>query len=725
MSENAKASPICVPGRNCWRIERANRAAFLIDADAYYRALAAAFERARRYILISGWQLDSRFRLTPDESAPCFGDFLHNLLRRNRKLNVYLLVWDFAIIYAADRELVPLYGHPWRTHRRIHFLLDSSHPLGASHHQKIVVIDDALAFGGGLDIADRRWDTPAHEPNDPRRIDSYNRPYPASHDVQLMVDGDAAVALGDLVKDHWCRAAGRRCRTPSARAGDPWPPEINPDVQNIGIAIARTETEYNGRPEIREVEALYLDSIREARRVIYFENQYLSSQTIGDALAARLQEENGPEIVMVLPKETSEWLERVTMAVLRSRLLERLRAVDRFKRLHVYYPVVGSDHGQIRVHAKLCIVDERLVRAGSANLNNRSMGLDTECDLAMEARDVATAEAIAGLRHRLLAEHLGVTPERVAERYAAEQSLARAIEGLRDDSGRTLEVLEDPLSEWLDDLVPHSVLIDPERPLGADELVEEFWPGTMRRRAVPNFMRFAFLLLALASFAIVWRSTPLVTFLDPKALELSIASMADSPFAPLWVIVGYTLGSLIFVPIILLILATAVVFDPTQAFFYAICGSWVSSVMSYGLGRVVGKATVYRLTGSILGRVQRQITRHGFLSMLFARVVPLAPFVIVNIVAGACRIRFRDFALATALGMIPGILAIVLLEDQVEEAVRDPALATVIFLGILAAFFILLAVAFYRWYIRHGSSRRFNLRFRRRGRSNDAHGSVL
>jgi len=404
-------SRICIPGSNCWRVEPANRAAFLIDADAYYRALAAAFERARRYILLSGWQLDSRFRLTPeDQSAPCFGDFLHHLIRRSRRLNIYLLIWDFAIVYATDREIIPLYSHPWRTHRRIHFLLDSSHPLGASHHQKIVVVDDALAFAGGLDIADRRWDTPAHEAHDPRRMDAYNRPYPPSHDVQLMVDGDAAAALGGLVKDHWCRATGRRFRTPSGRVGDPWPPEVKPDLQNVSVAIARTEPEYYGRPEVREVERLYLDSIREARRVIYFENQYLSSKPIADALAARLEEENGPEIIMVLPKETSEWLERVTMAVLRSRLLRRLRAADRFNRLHVYYPVVPGDHVQLRVHAKLCIVDDRFARIGSSNLNNRSMGLDTECDLAIEAEERSTAQSITNLRHRLVAEHLGVTP---------------------------------------------------------------------------------------------------------------------------------------------------------------------------------------------------------------------------------------------------------------------------------------------------------------------------
>ena len=85
---------------------------------------------------------------------------MHDLVRRNRRLRIYVLLWDFAMIYVADREIIPLYAHPWRTHRRIHFRLDGSHPIGASHHQKIVVIDDHVAFVGGLDIAEHRWDEP-------------------------------------------------------------------------------------------------------------------------------------------------------------------------------------------------------------------------------------------------------------------------------------------------------------------------------------------------------------------------------------------------------------------------------------------------------------------------------------------------------------------------------------------------------------------------------------
>jgi phospholipase D1/2 len=689
-----KTSPICVEGKNCWSISRATRAALLIDGEAYFSVLTSTLERAQRFIFIAGWQLDSRFRLNPRNSAsPCFGDFLHGLVRRNRKLRIYVLLWDFAMIYAADREIIPLYSHPWRSHRRIHFRLDSSHPMGASHHQKIVVIDDAIAFSGGLDIAEHRWDTPHHLPQDPQRVDSLGRLYPPYHDVELMVDGDAAAALGQLVKERWRRATGKRLRMAAGRAEDPWPS----DLQHVSVAISRTEPAYDMRHEVREVESLYLDSIRQARRFIYLENQYLSSSAIGDALADRLQEKDGPEIIMVLPQETSEWLEQVSMAVLRSRLLKRLRAADRFGRMHVYYPAMEDETIQMRVHSKVCFIDDRLLRVGSANLNNRSMGLDTECDLAVEVAEQAMESSIANLRNRLLAEHLGVSPERVAQAHLAERSLVKAIEKLRGGK-RTLGILDGSVSPALDDMVPEAALIDPERPLSPDELMRQFIPSGTRRRAVPGLLRLAVILLCLAALALVWRWTSLQTFINYDTISNWIPTLIDSPFAPLWIAGVFTVATLVLAPVTLLIIATGATFGPVLGFAYALGGSVVSATVHYGLGRIAGKETVRRIAGSRLGRVQRQISRHGFLSVLFARVVPIAPFAIVNLVAGAMQVRVRDFLLGTLVGMTPGISAVVVLENQLQRAIEDPGIGNITLLLGLAIFFALLGWAFYRWY---------------------------
>jgi phospholipase D1/2 len=690
-------SRICIEGKNCCAITRANRVALSVDGDVYFTTLALALERAQRFILIAGWQLDSRLRLNPrDPESPCFGDFLHALVRRNRKLRIYVLLWDFAMIYAADREIIPLYTHPWRTHRRIHFRLDNSHPLGGSHHQKIVVVDDAVAFAGGLDIAEHRWDTPDHLPQDPRRVDSLGRFYPPYHDVQLMVDSDAAATLGQLVRERWHRATGKRLRA-AARLGDPWPLGVTPDLEHVPVAISRTEPAYDVRQEVREVEALYIDSIRHARRLIYLENQYLTSLTIGNALAARLQEPDGPEIIMVLPQETSEWLEQVSMAVLRSRFLKRLRAADRFGRLHLYYPAMEGTNVQVRVHSKVCFIDDRLLRVGSSNLNNRSMGLDTECDLAVEAADPSTMDSIARLRNQLLAEHLGTSPGKVAETHAEEGLLARAIEKL-GGGHRSLEILDGSVSAALDAMVPEAAVVDPERPLNPDELMQEFIsPGT-RRRAAPGLIRLAVMLLGLAALAVVWRTTALPAFVDDGTITSWTWSLIDSGFAPLWIAGIFTVGTLMLTPVTLLIIATGITFGPVLGFSYALYGALVSALVSYGLGRLAGREALRRLAGVRLARVQRQISRHGFISMLFARIIPIAPFAIVNLVAGAIQIRLRDFFLGTVVGMSPGIFAIVVLANRLQRAVEDPAIGNITLLIGLAIFFAFLGGALYRWY---------------------------
>ena len=168
--------------------------------------------------------------------------------------------------------------------------------------------------------------------------------------------------------------------------------------------------------------------IAAARRTIYIENQYFTAPRIAAALE-KPRRARRPEVVLVLRLLSHGWLEEATMHVLRTRLIRRLRQVDRFGRFRVYYPhVPGWPKACIDVHSKLMIVDDDWVRIGSANLSSRSMALDTECDLVVESRGQArVAEAIRGFRERLLAEHLDTEPERVREEVEKAGSLNGAI----------------------------------------------------------------------------------------------------------------------------------------------------------------------------------------------------------------------------------------------------------------------------------------------------------
>ena len=97
-------------GRNCWKVAEASRVKFLIDGAAYFAAVADAFELAHESILIRGWDFDSRIYLKrpePEEKRfPDLGTYLNDLAARRPKLHIHILVWDFAMIFALDREAV-------------------------------------------------------------------------------------------------------------------------------------------------------------------------------------------------------------------------------------------------------------------------------------------------------------------------------------------------------------------------------------------------------------------------------------------------------------------------------------------------------------------------------------------------------------------------------------------------------------------------------------------
>ena len=301
--------------------------------------------------------------------------------------------------------------------RGVRFGFDDHHPIGGCHHQKVVVVDDQLAFCGGIDLTGHRWDTSAHRPEEPARKTPLGEAYGPYHEVQAMVMGPAAASLGALARDRW-RALGDD-RMPSVNSiptEDLWPSDITPDLTDVDVAIARTMPATESRPAIRECEALFLDSIAQAKKTIYIENQYFTNDKLAGALAARLTEPDGPEVIVISPKECHGWLEKTTMGTFRDSAFRQLLAADTHKRLRLVYPAASRSRDMPTfIHSKVMIVDDVLARIGSANFSHRSMGMDTECDLAVDAGGDPEARAgILRVRDRLLAEHLGLSVDDVA-----------------------------------------------------------------------------------------------------------------------------------------------------------------------------------------------------------------------------------------------------------------------------------------------------------------------
>ena len=681
-------------GRNCWRICRADKVSFLIDGAAYFKALHDSLPLAEQQIMILAWDIYSQLHLLPPDdknkrhTTSTLSNLLNQLTRHNPRLHVNILSWDFSLLFALSREWLPIYKLEWRTHRRLKFCLDDQYPLGASHHQKVVVIDDALAFAGGLDLTRGRWDTPKHRADDPRRqaVDGTPLPIRPYHDIQMAVSGPIAAALGSLARERWRRGTNKKLPLPQSNSEQLWPTELPVDIENVNVAIVRTAPAYGEFSEVHEVEQLYLDSIAAAQDYIYIENQFFTSPTISNALAQRLTESDGPEIVLNLPLETEGWLSQQSMDMMRVGLIKALREADEYDRLAVYYPDHPvSGNMSINLHAKVMIMDDRFVRVGSANLNNRSMRLDTECDLAIEANrdDSRAQDDIRNFRNRLLAEHLGCKPEDVDAQIQQHSSMLQGIEALRSE-GRTLSPLEPRLPVADEHVLRDIQLTDPERPVDSDALLKHFVPEKHAKPAGRRIAGWIITLLILLATAAAWRFTPLNEWLDINTLTNIATQWRSSSFTPLIVITAFVVGGLMMMPVTAMIIVSVLIFGPVLGFSYALIGSATSALSGYGLGSLLGRNVVRQLAGKRINQVSRQMAKRGLLTMLVVRIVPVAPFTIINLVAGASHIRFRDFVLGTLFGMTPGILGITLLTDRVEATLRSPDWQTLLTLVIVA-----------------------------------------
>ncbi|MBU4611815.1 VTT domain-containing protein [Achromobacter sp. GG226] len=659
--------PLLVPGRNCWRTGACTRLAFAAGAQAQALALREALEAARKTVFIVGWHVDSRTRLPANGSAPAaaLGDLLLARLHAVPGLRVYVLAWDFSMLYSAQRQWPPVYRQAWPDHRRLVHRLDARHPAGGAHHQNFVVVDDALAFVGGLDLA-----------RDTRQGDARPAPAdaPGERNLQVVFDGGAAAWMGELARERWQASAGRPVarlsRTPASDAAHPWPPSLAPTVRDVTVGIARTAPAYGGRPGVGEIRQLYLDAVSHARHSLYLENAYFTAQALAGALTQRMREPAPPEVVLVTQRDATGWLDERAMQVLRARACAEIGEADGAGRFQVFAPVTAPADGTSSVRNKLLLVDDELICIGSANVNNRSFILDTECQVVVAAngRDDVRA-ALAHLRAELVGARLGQTAAEVAT-ATAQDGIAQAII-TADPDAKTLAPFTPQASVEDDALVGPGVWLDSERPVAPERLIDQFMSDVAapraRRRAV-----LVGLVLALVLVMGLWRWTPLSDYLSLGFLMSLGYALKALPYAALAVVGCYVLGGLIAMPITVLIAASGLVFGAWQGGWYALAGTMLSALVTYGVGRLLGRDTVRRLAGPRINALSERIASQGILAMVVLRVLPVAPFSLVNVMAGASHISLRDYLVGTFLGMAPGIVLTVSFAHQLARAMEDP-----------------------------------------------------
>jgi phosphatidylserine/phosphatidylglycerophosphate/cardiolipin synthase-like enzyme len=476
------------PGKTCWRRETSGRAALLVDMADYFDAAMAAMARAKHTIHLLNWAFEPQtlFHPQPGCTGPA-GDRIANFLKRlakdNPKLDVRLLVWKSAAPVAATQHWFTLADRKVFAGSQVKLVLDGKLPMGASHHQKIIVVDDAIGFCGGGDIGPDRWDTAKHLDDDPRRERSRHKrksghpnDFDSRHEVMGLVEGAPARALGALFRERWARATGEILPEP-AKTRPAWPAPVKAQFRGVEVGLSRTVGAWTTFPEVREVEALHLAAIRAARACIYMENQYFTSPLIAAALAARLAEPKGPEVVLIGTEHSPSYFDQMTMDGTRVKFVERLKRADRFGRFQAYSPVTTLGR-IIIVHAKLTIVDDRLLRIGSANINNRSMGFDTECDMSFEAGgDTGTGNRaeIERLRLKLLAHWLGCDEAIMEAAIRKAGSVGGGIEALRKAGYARLRPIELPEPGPVGEVVATFHAGDPFSPMDS-------WRPWLRKR---------------------------------------------------------------------------------------------------------------------------------------------------------------------------------------------------------------------------------------------------
>jgi len=688
-------------GETIWKTIRPGRAAVLVDGANYYRALREAMLGARHTIFIIGWDIDSRTRIvgetdSADDGAPeTLGDLLGYLSERRDGLDIYVLPWDYSLLFLRERELLPMVALGWRTPESVHVCVDGTAPVGSSHHQKLVVVDDSIAFCGGLDLTLRRWDTNSHDVENPARVDPAGAHYAPYHDLQMIVDSEAARALGALARARWKAAAASEAK-PAADHDTPWPACVTPDFETPRLAIARTCPPSFERDGIREIERLYRRAIGAAERTIYIENQYLHSEAIARALAERVEQQPDLEVVIVSNQDSGGLIEERTMGMGRRKFIEILQNSSAAPRIRVLRSVAikGDRRAEVHIHAKLEIIDDCLLHLGSANLNERSMGLDTECDVAIEATNDRERQQITAIRNGLIAHHFGVSADTVRDAVERHGSLIAAIERI-EGTGHMLEPIDPNLPEPLFDAdfeVSLADAADPSMPptYAAFSAAAEFHEShDDEKSGIP--LRVVIAALVMLVLAGLWYLTPAAELTNIETLEPYFEQVAQSGWAPLAIPLVIIVASIFFFPITILIALTGMTLGPFLGFACAVAGCLISAATSFAIGTFLGENGLRRIMGKRLNRLSKAVARKGVLSVAGLRLLPVAPFTAINLIAGASHVRFGDFLLGTFFGMVPGIALMVALGDRLREVWQNPSVENMTVLGLIVAGWLALA----------------------------------
>jgi phosphatidylserine/phosphatidylglycerophosphate/cardiolipin synthase-like enzyme len=357
----------------------------LIDGEQVLTAIEQAIRSARSHVHIAGWSITPPFELTRGGDPVIVRDLLADVARG---VDVRVLLWAGAPVpvIRPDRRDVRRDRDALVIGSRVRVGLDPREHLVHCHHEKIVVVDDEVAFVGGLDLTDRdgdRYDQQTHP--DRRKL--------GWHDLAFRVRGPLVADVAAHFADRWSEATAERL--PKS--------VIRPAAGDLEAQFVRTLPEgvypFAPQGDFRILES-YLRALRSAQKLVYIENQFLWAPEVVAVLAAKLKRPPRPDfrVVVVLPSRANQGQEN-TRGMLRL-LSDADSGAGRFTASTI--SAVGDGRVErIYVHAKVAIVDDHWLTIGSANLNGRGLFNDTEANIVTHDSELAR-----NTRLRLWAEHL-------------------------------------------------------------------------------------------------------------------------------------------------------------------------------------------------------------------------------------------------------------------------------------------------------------------------------
>lgn len=680
-------------------------AAPVVDCANYYRALHEAIANAKRTIFIVGWDIDSRIRLLrgEEEQNSTLPSVISELIalkaKENPDLQVYLLRWDSSLAFFGMREVWAKEVWDEKTPDNVHTVLDGSIPMGGSQHQKIVIIDDELAFSGGMDVAVHRWDTREHKIEQPERDDG-DGSYGPFHDVQVAVSGPIVVKLSELVRWRWNRLVDKPqqiSESTSQQSSDTlpatWPKSVEPVFENIDCGVAQTIPFMDKAEPAQEVRKMLLDLIALANEFIYIENQFANRGEIAEAINKRLKACPKLRVLLVSsyqPEGAVEteayWAGRIDF----KKILEN--GIDDERVLIAYSGSTNKDGlaGQKRVHAKVMVIDNTHFVIGSSNLTNRSMSLDTECDLVFAASTEAHEKQIAWFRNDLISEHAGWSVDEVQEAIDGDDTfnkLTRCKEKYAyclheaDDKIFTDQSLQQLVTPFGDPQEP----ILPSIPLGGTKRL--YLPNPSKKGIVIGATLFVIALLVGGGYLLSQH----VDWMSKENLQAMLSSMRDSPWAIFVVGAIYVVAGLLFFPVTVLSLAVAMVFGAVWGVVYGMVGVMMSTALLFLIGKLMGDKGLRDLAGPRINKIDKKFAQNGIFGVAVLRNIPIAPFSLVNLVAGISSIKLMHFLAGTFIGMLPMMIVKALVGGSISDILRDPAPKHIAFLIVGLLGWILLA----------------------------------